>query len=63
MQWRTTRRAPNPLLVPGDPERAARKDRRANGIPIPERTWTGLLDGGELLGLERARALEISGLA
>jgi hydroxycarboxylate dehydrogenase B len=52
-----------PVLVPGDPERAARKDRRANGIPIPERTWTGLLDGGELLGLERARALEISGLA
>lgn len=52
-----------PVLVPGDPERAARVERRANGIPIPERTWQGLLNGGELLGLERARALEISGLA
>ena len=26
----------HPVLVPGDPERAARKDREANGIPIPE---------------------------
>ena len=45
-----------------DPERAALKERRANGIFVPERTWTGLLDGGELLGLEHDRALEISGL-
>ena len=51
-----------PVLVPGDPERAALKERRANGIFVPERTWTGLLDGGELLGLEHDRALEISGL-
>jgi uncharacterized oxidoreductase len=52
-----------PVLVPGDPERAARKARRASGIFIPERTWTGLLAGGALLGLDRDRALELSGLA
>ena len=48
---------------PGDPERAARQARRASGIFIPERTWTGLLAGGALLGLDRDRALELSGLA
>ncbi len=51
-----------PVLVPGDPERAARKERLANGIFLPELTWTWLLEAGEALGLERDRAHEIAGL-
>ncbi len=52
-----------PVLVPGDPERIARKDRGANGIFIPDGTWGPLLDAGEQLGLERNKALEIAGVA
>ena len=52
-----------PVLVPGDPERAARKERGANGIFIPEGTWVLLLEAGEKLGLDRSKALEIAGLA
>ena len=51
------------VLVPGDPERIARKERGANGIFIPEGTWVLLLEAGEKLGLDRSRALEIAGLA
>lgn len=52
-----------PVLVPGDPERIARKERLANGIFLPELTWTWLLEAGEQLGMDRARAHEIAGLA
>lgn len=52
-----------PVLVPGDPERIARKERGANGIFIPEGTWVLLLEAGEKLGLDRSKALEIAGLA
>lgn len=52
-----------PVLVPGDPERIARKERGAKGIFIPEGTWVLLLEAGEKLGLDRSKALEIAGLA
>ena len=52
-----------PVLVPGDPERIARAERGANGIFIPEGTWVLLLEAGEKLGLDRAKALEIAGIA
>ena len=52
-----------PVLVPGDPERLARRERGANGIFIPGGTWEPLLEAGEKLGLDRAKALEIAGLA
>jgi LDH2 family malate/lactate/ureidoglycolate dehydrogenase len=29
-------REDRPVLIPGDPERAAREDRLARGIPMPE---------------------------
>ncbi len=54
--------ADEPVLVPGDPERAARVERGRNGIFIPERTWELLLDAGERLELDRSRALGIAGL-
>jgi len=52
-----------PVLVPGDPERAARKARLANGIFLPELTWTWLLEAGEELGLNTEKAHEIAGLS
>ena len=30
------------VMAPGDPEREAREDRRANGIPVDRTTWTAL---------------------
>jgi len=43
-----------PVMIPGDPERARRADRLANGIPLPHPAWDSILSAGEKLGLERA---------
>ena len=45
--------ADTPVMVPGDPERQRRIDRRANGLPLPEETWDSILAAGENLGLDR----------
>lgn len=45
-----------PVLAPGDPERAARADRHANGLPIDDITWGEILEAGEKVGLSRAEA-------
>lgn len=42
-----------PVMVPGDPERRRRADRRANGLPLPGETWDSILAAGERLGLDR----------
>lgn len=42
-----------PVLVPGDPERASRSGREARGIPVDATTWEEILVAGGLLGLER----------
>lgn len=52
-----------PVLVPGDPERIARAKRGAAGIDIPMGTWRLLMEAAGQVGLEEARACEISGLA
>ena len=52
-----------PVLVPGDPERIARATRSADGIDIPMGTWDLLMEAAGQVGLEEARAREISGLA
>ena len=41
----------DPVLVPGDPERASRADRAANGIPIDDTTWAEILDAEEKVGI------------
>jgi uncharacterized oxidoreductase len=41
-----------PVLVPGDPERASRAERRAGGIPVDDTTW------GEIV--EVAAALDVA---
>ncbi|MEO1494243.1 MAG: Ldh family oxidoreductase [Pseudomonadota bacterium] len=44
----------SPVVIPGDPERARRADRLANGIPLPEPAWDSILTAGTKLGLDRA---------
>lgn len=45
-----------PVLVPGDPERAAKADRHANGLPIDDTTWAEILEAGEKVGLSKQEA-------
>lgn len=42
-----------PVLIAGDPERATRAERIADGIPIDPTTWEEVLAAGESLGLAR----------
>lgn len=39
-----------PVLVPGDPERASRAERRAIGVPVDETTWSQIVEVAESLG-------------
>ena len=42
-----------PVMVAGDPERAARRKRGADGISLDEATWEEILAAGESLGQSR----------
>jgi len=50
-----------PVLVPGDPERLSRAERRRAGIPLDAATWEELMTAGEAMGLARAQAEAIAG--
>lgn len=41
-----------PVLLPGEPEQIARRERMANGIPMPEAAWEALQELGASLGIE-----------
>ena len=41
------------VLVPGDVERRSRVDVTANGIELPDATWSAVLDSAEGVGLDR----------
>jgi uncharacterized oxidoreductase len=45
-----------PVLMPGDPERAARDERGRAGIVVDATTWEEVLEAGEKLGFTRAQA-------
>ena len=47
----------HPVMTPGDPERARRAERLAEGLPLAPDVWESLLTAGESKGLERS-ALE-----
>ncbi len=49
-----------PVMVPGDPERAARATRAREGIDIEPDTWEAILEAGEALGIERAQLLSLA---
>ena len=46
---------------PGEPERRARAERLASGIPIDVTTWEQILASGEQVGLARADLEAIAG--
>ncbi len=41
------------VLTPGDPERAARADRTAHGVPLSEETWESIVEAARKMGIER----------
>ena len=45
-----------PVKAPGDVERATRKQRLANGIPIDDTTWADLVGAGKSVGIDEKRA-------
>ncbi len=45
-------KADEPVLIPGDPERASRKERRAKGIPIDDETWRELEGAARSVGAQ-----------
>ncbi|HZD26722.1 MAG TPA: malate/lactate/ureidoglycolate dehydrogenase, partial [Alphaproteobacteria bacterium] len=49
------------VMVPGDPERRAREERLANGVPVDERTFEELLATAEAVRLGRDEALRLIG--
>jgi uncharacterized oxidoreductase len=49
------------VLLPGEPERRARAERLASGIPIDPTTWDQILASGEQVGLARADLEAIAG--
>ncbi|MEQ8322165.1 MAG: malate/lactate/ureidoglycolate dehydrogenase [Rhodospirillales bacterium] len=42
-----------PVMIPGDPERKARKERGANGFDIAAPAWNSIINAGVDLGLDR----------
>jgi uncharacterized oxidoreductase len=51
------------VLVPGEPERARRTERLAEGVPVDETTWQQLVDTARLVGLSSADIAKLSGIA
>jgi uncharacterized oxidoreductase len=54
LDWFTTARPASPdgeVLLPGAPERRRRTEREAEGIELPEATWTSILDAALSVGL------------
>ncbi|MCH9672747.1 MAG: malate/lactate/ureidoglycolate dehydrogenase [Gammaproteobacteria bacterium] len=45
-----------PVLTPGDPERATKAERLANGIPVDATTWGEILAAGESVGFPASEA-------
>lgn len=45
------RKAGEPVLIPGDPERLSRARRMAEGVPVDPVTWAGIVEAAGSLGL------------
>jgi uncharacterized oxidoreductase len=46
-----------PVVVAGEPERAARAERAATGIPIDDGTWASVQKAAEIVGVDLPGAL------
>ena len=44
-----------PVLVPGDPERAINQKRRQSGIPVDEESWRLFVESGLSVGVSQNR--------
>lgn len=42
------------VLIPGEPERISRAQRLAEGIPVDDTTWEGIVRTGESVGIDKA---------
>lgn len=42
----------HPVMIPGDPERRARAERSATGVPLPAETWASLVAAATTVGVE-----------
>ncbi len=42
------------VLTPGEPERAARAERLANGVPLADDTWASIVTAGRGVGVEKS---------
>jgi uncharacterized oxidoreductase len=51
------------VLLAGDPERAQREQRRAEGVPVDATTWRQILDAAAALGVDTASVERAAGLA
>jgi uncharacterized oxidoreductase len=61
MKSTPTARGVDSVLIPGEPERIAQKDRMANGISIDETSWEGILKAGEAVDFNREQVQAIIG--
>ena len=52
-----------PVLVPGDPERATRIERGREGIDVDAETWSQIKERGGMFGLAAAEMDRIAGVA
>jgi uncharacterized oxidoreductase len=50
----------NAILTPGEPERATRAKRLADGIPLPQETWDSIVSSARGVGLEQARIAAVA---
>ena len=51
-----------PVAVAGEPERASRARRTAEGVPVDETTWREILDAATALGVDPAQVQAAAGL-
>ena len=49
------------VRVPGDPEREFVATRSADGIPIDENSWKGILKAAEVAGVSEAEIAAVTG--
>ncbi len=50
-----------PVLVPGDPERATKAERLANGVPLADDAWASIQDTARKVGINDTDIATISG--
>lgn len=49
------------MKIAGEPERATKKKRLAEGIPVDPTTWQEILEAGKKFGLDQAAIEKIAG--